>query len=355
MTPSTQVGGPPGTGAALWRPLPWQQALWIELTAQILQQRLGHALLLSGPAGVGKRRFARALGAFLLCEQRSGFACGTCRSCQQLAVGAHPNASVLAPDGLYGLAVSASGQQPQGLVHWQPDAERKRREIPIDAARKLISQLALSAHYGGARVAVVDPADALNSSSVNALLKTIEEPPAATHLLLVGERPQALPATLRSRCQRIRFATPVHADAVAWLTAEGVADPTDALLAAHGAPLRALDIERDGELALYREWAELWSAVGRRRKDPVSAAATIDRDAVARHLQWAWSWLHGRFRAAAAGGPLDADTASAWALVLDEVAESNRQAARNAQPQLLLESLFVQWMRVGRRLLGESR
>lgn len=340
--------------AELWRPLPWQQDLWIELTAQVLQQRLSHALLLSGPAGVGKRWFARALAAFLLCEQRSGYACGACRSCQQLAVGAHPNASLLGPDGLLGLAMTGSGQHEQGLVHWQPDAERKRRDISIEAARHLIERLGLSAHYGGARVALIDPADALNTNSVNALLKTIEEPPPATHLILISERPQSLPATLRSRCQRIRMRVPDGEAAAAWLAARTGRPELDALAAAHGAPLRAWALAQGDALAQRREWAELWTAVGRRRKDPVAAAASVDRDMVGSHLQWAWGWLYEQFRERALGQLLDGTGVAAWEEVLSEIVEANRLAAGNAQPQLLLESLFVSWLRLGQKALGSA-
>ena len=338
--------------AELWRPLPWQQDLWIELTAQVLQQRLSHAVLLSGPAGIVKRWFARALAAFLLCEQRSGYACGQCRSCQQLAVGAHPNASLLGPDGLLGLAMTDSGQHEQGLVYWQPDAERKRRDISIEAARRLIERLSLSAHYGGPRAAIIDPADALNTNSVNALLKTIEEPPPATHLILVSERPQSLPATLRSRCQRIQLRAPDGEAASQWLAARIGRTDRDALAAAHGAPLRALELAQGDALAQRREWAELWTAVARRRKDPVAAAASVDRDAVGSHLQWAWSWLYEQFRERALGRSLDGAGVAAWEEVLSEVVEANRLATGNAQPQLLLESLFVSWLRLGQKALG---
>ena len=247
-----QTGSLPAAGDAFWRPLPWQQELWIELTAQILQGRLSHALMLSGPQGVGKRWFARALVAFLLCEQRSGYACGRCRSCQQLAVGAHPNACLLGPDGLLGLAITASGQHEQGLVHWQPDADRKRRDISIEASRKLISQLTLASHYGGARTSIIDPADALNSNSVNALLKTIEEPPPDTHLLLLSERPQALLPTLRSRCQKIAFAVPEESAALQWLQAQQPS--ADAALLPHHGPTPALaEVHRAAE-RLEREF-----------------------------------------------------------------------------------------------------
>ncbi len=334
-----------------WTPLPWQQQAWLEITSLVLQKRLPHALLIGGPAGIGKRRFARALIAFALCSDRSGYACGRCRSCQQIAVGAHPDALLLSLDGLLGLAPTPLGRHEQGLVHWQPAEDRKRRDIAIDGARKLTERLALSAHYDGTRAALIDPADALNVNSVNALLKTIEEPPPATHLLLLSERPQALPATLRSRCQRVRLQAPDEAIARAWLQDQTGRDESAALAAAYGAPLLALELSQGDALAEQRSWGELWIAVGRRRKDPVSAAASVDREAITAHLRWALGWLHTQFRERVLAGAAPAMVA-AWTQVLDEVVEANRLASGNAQPQLLLESLFVQWLRLGPQALG---
>lgn len=341
--------------AALLRPLPWQQELWLELTSLVLQQRLSHAVLLTGPEGVGKRWFARALAAFVLCEQRSGYACGQCRSCAQLAVGAHPNAMHLGNDGLLGMASTASGLHEQGLSHWEPEEKSQRRDISIKAARALIERLSLSSHYGGSRVAIVDPADALNTSSVNALLKTIEEPPPATHLLLIAARPQALAATLRSRCQRVRMPLPSADVAAQWLGAQGQkGDSADALAAAHGAPLHALQLMQGDELALRRTWVELWTSVGRRRTDPVVAAAKIDRDGMQAHLAWAWSWLAANLRARRLQQPAEPAAALALEAMLDEVVEALRLVGGNAQPQLLLESLFVSWLRLGPDALGKS-
>lgn len=352
MNASVRPEATSGSGAPLLRPLPWQQELWIELTTQVLQQRLSHALLLSGPAGVGKRWLARALVAFLICEQRSGYACGQCRSCQQLAAGTQPNAAVLGTDGHVALAL-ADAPPETALVHWEPDKDSKRRDIAIAAVQSVIAQLQQASHYGQARAVLVDPADRLNDSSVNALLKLVEEPPAGTHLIFISERPQALAATLRSRCQRVRLPVPDAAAAASWLAAQtGRPDHAEALAAAHGAPLRALQFAEGDALALRREWAELWQAVARRRKDPVSAAATIDRDSVAAHLQWAWSWLHAQFRERALAGALDADAAAAWDELLAEIVEANRLAAGTAQPQLLLESLLVLWLKHAARALG---
>ncbi|WP_051361843.1 hypothetical protein [Solimonas soli] len=331
-------------GTAFWRPLPWQQDLWLEQTSLILQQRLPHALLMIGGAGIGKRWFARALIAFALCEQRSGYACGQCRSCVQLGAGTHPNASVVGVDGHLGLAPTADGHAEQGLVHWEPDEDRKRRDITIDAARSLIGTLGLASHYGSDRYALIEPADLLNASSANALLKTIEEPPAGTHLVLVTERPQALLPTLRSRCQRLRFAAPDEAAARAWMAEQGVRDD-DALRLALGAPLRALELARGDGIALRRQWADLWSAVGSGRKDPLTAAAAIDKDSVGEHLQWAQQWLTEQLRAQL-GAPLP--RRESIAQMMQDVFDAQRRAAGNAQPQLLMESLFVRWLRLSR-------
>lgn len=332
--------------AALWRPLPWQEGLWLELSSLVLQKRLPHALLLVGGAGVGKRWFARALTAFALCEKPSGYACGSCRSCTQLAVGSHPNAAVLSVDGHLGLAMTEDSVSEQSLIHWQPDADRKRRDISIDGARSLIARLVVGSHYGTGKFALVDPADLLNVSSANALLKTIEEPRPETHLLLVSERPQALLPTLRSRCQRVRFATPAADAARSWMAEQGVRDE-DALAMALGAPLRAVALQQSDGIAIRRQWAELWSAVASARKDPLTAAAAVDKESLAEHLQWAQYWLVTRLRELLTSAAT-ATQREGVALMLQDVGEAQRRAAGNANAQMLMESLFIRWLRLSR-------
>ena len=165
---------------------PAQQAHWNRLTAAAAAGRLPHALLLAGPREAGKSEFAHALAAWLLCEAAPAQrACGQCRGCVQVAAGVHPNLLRLAPP-------------------------EDKRDIAIEDIREAIARLHLSSHYGLAKVALIDPADALNVSGVNALLKTVEEPPPQTHLVFVAELWRTLPPTLRSRCQILRFARPVE-------------------------------------------------------------------------------------------------------------------------------------------------
>ena len=330
------------------RPLPWHNELWLELTALALQKRLSHALLLGGPAGVGKRVFARALAAFLLCEKRSGYACGQCRSCQQFAAGTHPDATELGVDGHVGMTAVADARPETLLIHWEPKPDSKRREISIDAVHSVITRLTQVSHYGGARVVLVEPAELLNESSANALLKLVEEPPPGTHILFVAERPSQLKPTLRSRCQRLRFALPDAGATLEWARERGLSLDADTLDEARGAPLAAVAL-LDGEgMQLRRQWQELWIAVARRKKDPLSAAASIDKDQLVAHLGWAYGWLLRLLRESVSEPTRD--RSEALGEMLGEVIDARRRAATTASPQLLLESLMVLWWRLGRRV-----
>ncbi|HSW11510.1 MAG TPA: DNA polymerase III subunit delta' [Solimonas sp.] len=322
------------------QPLPWQQEIWLDLSALVLQKRLPQAMLLAGPAGVGKRQFARALAAFVLCESRSGYACGQCRGCAQLAVGNHPNALLLSREGLHGLALTDSGRHDTGLAHWIPDKDSKKRDITIDASRRMIEMISLSSHYQGARLVLVDPADALNENSVNALLKTIEEPPANTHLLLITERLQALKPTLRSRCQRLRFAAPEEAVGLEWLQQQLPTADAALLREARGAPLRALELAASDARGQAREWAELLGGVLALKQEPIGAAQRIGKDEVAAFMAWLPGWLTERLRQALTGGVALLPPPELHRL-LQETIDARRRLEGNANPQMLLEALLV--------------
>jgi len=218
---------------------PWHVQDWQRLQARRAQDRLAHALLLSGAAGLGKREFADAFVAALLCERagdrEDGMACGQCRSCALLKAGSHPDAV--------------------RVVLELRDDGTPRTEIIVDQIRVLGERLAMTAQFGGMQVARIDPADAMNASAANALLKTLEEPTPATVIVLIADRPARLPATIRSRCQRIDFHLPPRAQAQGWLIGQGVdAKAADtALDVAAGNPGMALELARSGGLALHAE------------------------------------------------------------------------------------------------------
>jgi DNA polymerase III subunit delta' len=155
--------------------------------------RLSHAYLFVGPGGIGKQLFATNLAQCLLCRQTSDVevdACGECSGCKQMQAGTHPDFFRLG--------------RPEG-----------KSELPIElfvGSRErrgqggLCHELSLRPMAGGRRIAVIDDADLMNEASANALLKTLEEPPADSLLILISENSDGILPTIRSRCQMVRFA-----------------------------------------------------------------------------------------------------------------------------------------------------
>lgn len=316
--------------------LPWHEALWAQVRDGARAGKLGHALLLAGPAGVGKRRFARRLAASLLCESKteSGAACTHCRGCTQFSAGTHPNLIWLSRE-------------------IDEKTDKEKRDISMEQLRRMMERLGLSSHYGQTRVVVIEPADALNASGANALLKTIEEPPAGCHVLLISERPMALAPTLRSRCQRLNFATPDRVGAMAWLRdAAPEIDAEGALQDSAGAPLAALEAAQSG---LFRErsaWGDGLLAVAEQRLDPMSAAARVGKDQAQEWLRHFLRVLHRALRALAGDGQDAREERIARRLgaahleqLLAEAIEGQRRLLGNANPQLTVESLMISWWR----------
>ena len=174
--------------------LPWQRTAAVE--ALVARATLPHALLIAGPRGMGKRTLALNFARALLCEapRTDGLACGACASCGYVAAGQHPDFQLLE------------------LFEVEDDEIKPVTEIKIWRIRALTEWAFLSGHRGRAKVAVISPAEALNTEAANALLKTLEEPPPGTYLLLVAHQPGRVPPTLTSRCRR--FPAPRHSRAL---------------------------------------------------------------------------------------------------------------------------------------------
>jgi DNA polymerase-3 subunit delta' len=228
---------------------PWLADAWGRLAEALASGRLHHGLLFAAPPGLGKRALADAFAAAALCTQRGpdGLPCGACRSCVLVAAGSHPDL----------VRVSFELR----------DDGKPRTELTVDQMRALGRRLAMSSQFGGWQVALVDPADRLNASAANALLKTLEEPASSTVIVLVADDPSRLPATIRSRCQRIDVRAPGRDEALAWLQAQHVdaARAAAALDASLGNPGRAREWSADATLALREACAVDLAALSRGR------------------------------------------------------------------------------------------
>jgi DNA polymerase-3 subunit delta' len=222
--------------------LTWLQPLADAWCRREAEGRPPHAVLLAGPPGTGKRATA-----VWMARRRLGI--GTPGPLPEHPAGAPEHAD----------------------LHWVRKPE-DRQSIVVDQIRELAAELALTSYEGGAKVAVIEPADIMNTNAANSLLKTLEEPPGDALLILVADRSGGLPATIYSRCQRIAVGVPPADVGLAWLDRlKPGADWGAALEVAGHAPLAAIAaLERlDETRAMARDLA----AVAARRASPVDVAA----------------------------------------------------------------------------------
>lgn len=218
---------------------PWQQAVWRHLRAYMVQQRIPQALMLTGISGMGKRQLADIYAGALLCLEptEESLACGHCSACKLFQADTHPDYLSIEPD--------------------EPG-----KVIGIDKIRQLIVKLALKPQFETYRMVIIQPADALNTASANAFLKCLEEPSERTCFILISDQPARLPATIRSRCQKIHLAAPDEQIAGDWLSTQGVKDDVAQLLKmAQGAPLLAKYYAEQRFVQLRREYFDAWQQV----------------------------------------------------------------------------------------------
>jgi DNA polymerase-3 subunit delta' len=198
------LAGAPGA----WAGIVGQSAAVALLQRAIALDRLAHAYAFVGPSGVGRRLTALAFAQAALCAVQG---CGTCAVCRRVAAGQHPDCHLITP--------TPPRDNPKGAPM-----------IRIEEVRELEHTAALAPHAGGRKVFVLDDAERMTLPTAQALLKTVEEPPPRTHLVLIIANPRALPPTLLSRCQRVRFGPLSETDAARLLESRGVAPAASELL-----------------------------------------------------------------------------------------------------------------------------
>lgn len=324
---------------------PWQTDQWQQLMRAKSEKRLPHALLFAGIAGTGKAQFAEHLTRALLCQKPE--ACFKnddkdifeCHACRLVAGRVHPN------------------------VQWV-EPEKPGHAIKVDQVRAVSEFVSQSSLQGEYRVVIINPANNMNASAANALLKTLEEPSSGALLILVSDQSAQLPATILSRCQRIIFPRPASALAMSWLKARLPADSVDPellLRVAHGAPLSALKLLEGGVLTLRQDlFAALYGLV-RKTVDPVKTAANFQDGDTLTILDFLLAWLLDLLRLQLSGDVdriLNKDheaqlselklatglTENTRLLVYLQQVRRQLCAGLNLNKQLVLESILIRWM-----------
>jgi DNA polymerase-3 subunit delta' len=325
------VGRVPAAGPLLERAgVAWLDPLRRQLAGQQARGRLPHGILLTGAPGAGQAELGTWLAARILCRGDGDRPCGACADCRLFVAGNHPDyrsVSVLAG----------------------------KKEIGIDQVRALSEAFTMRSYRGGAKVALLAPAEAMNAKSWNALLKTLEEPAPDTYLLLAASRVDRIPRTITSRTMRLRLPLPGEAEAVAWLKSRRAGGDAASLLGlAYGAPFLAEDYAEEGLAELQAEMQVAIDAAMAGRLDVVGFAERSARNAPAVRLAWLESWLTQGLKAAAQGSDLVNNNRLPWLRppgqdrkiqagygLLDQLREARRQVGGPLNTQLLFEGLSV--------------
>lgn len=252
-------------------PYPWQQQAWQRLMQALDGGRFPHALLLTAPAGAGSEAFAEALVSRLLGADADS------RGRALLDAGTHPDQIWLEPG--------------------EPG-----KAIKVDAVRGLIDFVNLTTQYGHYKVAVILPAETMNRSAANSLLKTLEEPPSECVLILISRQPALLPITIRSRCQRLDLTPDADPATLAWLRDQtGQPDPGALLSISGGAPLAACELDKERGLPLRDRLLEGLETLQGASADPVGLAAQWAKLDPLLVYQWLYSLTRDLVRCRVSG------------------------------------------------------
>ena len=261
---------------------PWQQNQWEHIIRLVESETIPHAILLTGPDGVGKHEFANFMSATIICENstETKLACGECRRCKLYQANTYPDFIKLSIDD-------------------------EKETISIDEVRDLINKLYLTRHFDSYKIALIEHADRMNTSAANALLKTLEEPPDNTLIILVTSSLLELPATIRSRCQTISIGAPNHEEAREWLSSiSNDVDWVPLLRVSQDAPLQALKYHEtdllDQRISVIKGFLEIFE----NNSNPIEISARIESVPMLLCFQWIQALIVDLLRVKGAENPI---------------------------------------------------
>ena len=316
---------------------PWQQTTWDTLTTRF--PNIGHGLLFYGKQGCGKHAFAKHFLAWVLClnKQAQG-PCGECSSCQWLKSDTHPN-----------------------YVHITTDEENKKQnvKIKIEKIRDLLPFVQQTGE--GWRVIVIEPAEALNLASSNALLKTLEEPGERVVLILLADHYLKLPATIRSRLQHFALDRISYEQATSYLNehlSELAEVQPDLLLGlSNDMPLQAIEIAQSDWFAKRQVFLNDWLKIVAQKNMPLFFSGKWQKELSFNDFIMLFEYLLGDLICVKLNQPqkntdLDFDQLSPYYdleslfNIYSELQQAKKLVEQNVQSQLIIDQLFITLMNI---------
>jgi DNA polymerase III subunit delta' len=247
---------------------PSQQRNWDSLYNYIKQKRLPQALLITGTSGLGKHSLANRFAYALLCAnpQDDGECCGVCNSCVLIKADTHPDLSQIKPD-------------------------EDKKSISINQIRQIVTDTYLKPQFDTHRVIIINPADVMTGQAANAFLKCLEEPTERTIFILITDKPNKLPATIISRCQKLSITFPEKPVLYDWLKAQGIKDNQETLVnLLKGSIVKPQQLTNHDLLKQRTDCFNDWLAIAKQTNHPAIISEKWQKLPETELINWLISW-----------------------------------------------------------------
>lgn len=245
---------------------PWLESIWQEWQASLEADRFSNASILSVDNGLGAEKLVERFARSVMCSNYATEACGFCHSCQLMSSGSHPDYHVIKP-------------------------EKEGKTITVDQIRHCNRLAQESSQLAGIRLFIIEPAESMNESAANALLKTLEEPSGNCLFLLVTYRANALLPTIVSRCQQWSITNPDSVSVANWLAKQQAKEvPAYAAHINNNAPLKALEFANQGNVEHYQQFEKQLIALAKGQGDVIKLAKELAANPT-EYLPWLWYLL----------------------------------------------------------------